>query len=326
MRIQKAIYQKIKKASVITIFGHVRPDGDCYGSQIGLRDAIRATFPQKKVYAVGRGRPNLYHYFGEMDIVNDETIANSLVITVDIGDIPRLEDARVFLGKELIKIDHHIFTEPFGVIEWVDTNYVACGEMIAEFLFQFKFKIPLSAAKALFLAIASDSGRFQYEPTNSRTFLLVSKLADIGVDPSEVFQTIYVYEPDEVRRKHRILLEFQLRPGVAFILLKKEDLERLELTPMEATGYVNGLANMRGYPIWASFIERKPDEIMVELRSAGPNVQAIASDFGGGGHRKASGATLKSWAEVEMMLSRLGQIALEEPLEGFKENFENVET
>lgn len=311
MNIKKAIYRKIKQASIITIFGHVRPDGDCYGTQIGLRDAIKATFPKKKVYAVGRGRPSLYHYFGVMDQVEDETIKNSLAITVDIGDIPRIEDERALLAKELIKIDHHIFTEHFGIIEWVDSNYVACGEMVAEFLFQCKFKVPLSAAKALFLAIASDSGRFQYAPTNSRTFRLVSRLADIGANPEEIFQTIYVYEPDEVRRKHLILQEFKLGSGVAYLWIEQADLERLNLTPMEATGYVNGLANMRGYPIWASFIEKKPDEIMVELRSSGPNVQTIASAFGGGGHRKASGATLKSWEQAELMLEQLTVLAAE---------------
>ncbi|MFA6617199.1 MAG: bifunctional oligoribonuclease/PAP phosphatase NrnA [Bacilli bacterium] len=314
MNIQKAIYKKIKDADTITIFGHIRPDGDCYGSQIGLRDAIRATFPKKKVYAIGRGRPDLLTYFGHMDEVDDDVIKNSLVITVDIGDFPRLEDARCLTGQEIIKIDHHVFTDDFGGLEWVDTEYVACGEMVADFLFNFKFKIPSSTAKALFFAISSDSGRFQYGPTNTRTFLLAAYLTSRGANPEEIFQTIYVYDVEEVRRKHRVLVEFKLRPGVAYLTLNKDDLARLEITSNQVGGYVNGLANMKGYPVWAYFVEKQENEISCELRSSGPNVQVVAAEFGGGGHRKASGARLKSWEQVEAMLARLEEIARIEPI------------
>jgi len=314
MNIQKNIYKKIKNAEIITIFGHIRPDGDCYGSQIGLRDAIRATFPKKKVYAIGRGRPDLYTYFGQMDDVDDETIKKSLAITVDIGDVPRLEDARALTGNDLIKIDHHVFTDNFGGLEWIDTEYVACGEMVADFLFNFKFKVPTSTAKALFFAIASDSGRFQYGPTNTRTFLLAAYLTSRGANPEEIFQTIYVYEAEEVRRKHQVMVEFKLRPGVAYLTLNKADLERLGIASNQVGGYVNGLANMRGYPVWAYFVEKHENEISCELRSSGPNVQVVAAEFGGGGHHKASGARLKSWDQVEAMLNRLEEIARVEPV------------
>ena len=104
----------------IVIFGHIFPDGDCYGSQVGLRDLLRLNYPNKKVYAVGSGLHRFFKLIGEMDEVSDEIIKNSLAILVDGNDCSRMEDQRVVIAKEFIKIDHHIenyrFTEGKFVI------------------------------------------------------------------------------------------------------------------------------------------------------------------------------------------------------------------
>ena len=88
------IWEKIKEYDVITIFGHVIPDGDCYGSQMGLKNAILDNFEGKKVYALGSGWPKFFSLMGEMDIVDDETIASSLAICLDCANEERIEDQR----------------------------------------------------------------------------------------------------------------------------------------------------------------------------------------------------------------------------------------
>ena len=83
---EKKIFEKIKANDIITIFGHVQPDGDCYGSQIGLKDAILATFPNKKVYALGSGLPKFFNRISPMDEIDDKTIKNSLAIVLDVAN------------------------------------------------------------------------------------------------------------------------------------------------------------------------------------------------------------------------------------------------
>ena len=126
-----AILEKIEKYNSIVIFGHTNPDGDCYGSQIGLRDVLRLNYPEKKVYAVGTGIHRFVKLIAPMDIVSDDVIKQSLAILVDGNDLSRMEDERVYTAKAWIKIDHHMenfkFTEgPFVL----DVNANSASELV----------------------------------------------------------------------------------------------------------------------------------------------------------------------------------------------------
>ena len=92
----KEIADAIREADSIVIVGHIRPDGDCYGSQLGLKDAILSNFPEKKVYCVGTGMPIFFDYIGKMDEVSDDVVKNSLGIIVDLNELYRCEDQRVY--------------------------------------------------------------------------------------------------------------------------------------------------------------------------------------------------------------------------------------
>ena len=131
------IVELIKQYDTITIFGHINPDGDCYGSQIGLRNTLRLTFPNKKVYAVGSGLKRFFPLLGAMDVVEDEVIANSLAIILDGNDLPRMEDQRVRTAKAWAKIDHHVDTGGFKegpqvVIEKANSTCEIIGDLIIE--------------------------------------------------------------------------------------------------------------------------------------------------------------------------------------------------
>ncbi len=112
MENEELFNKKIRDAKIITIWGHVMPDPDCYGCQIGLRDILRLNFPDKKVYAIGSGIPVLFDRLKGMDNdVSDEEIASSLGILVDVSCIRRVEDQRVCKVKDLLKFDNHMFNE-----------------------------------------------------------------------------------------------------------------------------------------------------------------------------------------------------------------------
>ena len=136
----KAIKNIIEKYDSIVIFGHINPDGDCYGAQIGLRQAIKETYPDKKVFAVGSGfKPGL-DLFLPMDEVSDEIVANSLHIAVDFNTIERAEDKRLGTGLDMIMIDHHMKQAPFGSIQLIDNDSIAASQIIASFIMEMGFK------------------------------------------------------------------------------------------------------------------------------------------------------------------------------------------
>ena len=120
------ILNRIKKYETIIIHGHKRPDGDCYGSQFGLKNIIQQSFPEKKVYVVGQ-RSAFVDFIGQMDVISDDVYKGALSIVVDTAVEDRISDERYKLGKEIIKIDHHIPVDDYGDIRWVDTSFPSCA-------------------------------------------------------------------------------------------------------------------------------------------------------------------------------------------------------
>ena len=120
-------FKLIEQYDTITIFGHIYPDGDCYGSEIGLRETLRHFYPNIKIYALGSGFKRRPKDFPGMDEVDDETIKNSLAIIVDLAGLDRLEDKRATTALALAKVDHHIFQQAFGVVDIVKEDYVSAN-------------------------------------------------------------------------------------------------------------------------------------------------------------------------------------------------------
>lgn len=299
------IYEKIRKADIITIFGHVMPDGDCYGSQLGLKEAIKATFLDKQVYILGTGLPRFFADFAEMDNVEDKTIAQSLALVLDVANFERIEDQRYKLAQDIIKIDHHIFANEFGSVEWIDTSSAAAAQMITEFIIEQKMKISKLGAEALFLGIVTDSGRFQYSSTSDRTFAAASFLLAQGINLKRIYDALYIVEEKDLRFKGYVYENYKTCGGVAYIKIPLADSLKYEVTPDYAGGQVNLIANIKGFPIWAAFAEREDGTVRVELRSSGISVQPVAVKFGGGGHRQASGCRIAKLEESENVVEEL---------------------
>jgi len=306
--ITEEIYKRIKHYDSIVIFGHVFPDGDCFGSQIGLREAIKQTFPKKKVYAVGTGLSFLAKRLSGMDFVDDAVIAKSLAIMVDVGDQPRIEDQRYKTALEQIKIDHHIPEHQYALLEWVDTDAVATCEMVGRFVFAHKMKINKLGAEALALGIITDSGRFQYGGINSGVFSLMSELLRHDVDLPSIFDILYSVNEKDIRFRGYLSQNFQkTKRGVAYIILNKDVLKQFEMEAHRASVMVNTLGNIRGLPIWVIFAEGL-DDVKVEIRSNGLMIQPIASKYGGGGHANAAGCRIKDLSVVTSFLADLDEV------------------
>ncbi len=302
-KVVKDIFKLIKKNDIITIYGHVNPDCDCYGSSLGLREILRTNFKNKKVYSLGYGSEALYDLLGKYDEVDDETIKKSLAIIVDCSETVRLMDQRVTLAKQIIKIDHHIESTPFIGYKWVDTDSIACAQMIVEFAKHFHLKINQRAANLLYLGICTDSGRFRYAPTNSKTHRLVADLYDIGVNPKPMFDVLYQSEANYVKYQALLVSKFQMTPHhVIYCFADVPDYEKFGLTFDQVSKNVNVVGNIKGCPVWTLFTRSPEGTIRVEFRSQGLDVQQIAKKYGGGGHKCAAGARLMEQKDFSLAM------------------------
>ncbi|MBP6903617.1 MAG: bifunctional oligoribonuclease/PAP phosphatase NrnA [Bacilli bacterium] len=308
------VLKAIKEHDTIIIQRHLRPDGDALGSQIGLKEAIKATFPRKKVFAVG-DQTERYNFIGEMDVIEDKLYKDALVFILDTSEAFMISDDRYKMAKYIIKIDHHIYKESYGDIAIVDTEYESCAGLVADIIFKMKLKMTESAAKALYTGIVTDSGRFRYESTTSRTFLTAAKLLETKFNMTEVYNNLYSDDLETVRLRANFVLRFQLtKNNVAYIKTTKEDLRNLGIDFYSVSRtMVNTMAGIKGIDIWVNFTEDEENNVVVaEIRSNKYNINTIATKYGGGGHKGASGASLKSFEEADQMLEDLDNLILEE--------------
>lgn len=305
----QSIYNLIKDYDVIIIHRHSRPDGDALGSQIGLKEAIKASFKDKEVYVVG-DETNRYSFIGKMDEVADEKYNNALVFLLDASDSGLISDERYKKASKKIKIDHHIFKEEYGDIELVDNSFESCCGLIAEFIFETGLTLSKEGAKALYTGMVTDSGRFRYDSTTSKTFMIASKLMEYNFDINEVYNNLYVEDLAMVKLRALFTSKFQITDwNVAYIKTTKEEVKELNVDIFSISrGMVNTMSGIRGIDIWANFTEDENNGVIVELRSSKYDINAIAVKYGGGGHPKACGCTVKSFEEVDMIINDLNNV------------------
>ena len=300
----KEIFNLIKKYDTITIFGHINPDGDCYGSSLALRELIRLNFPRKKVFSLAGSLPQLENRLAKQDILeDDEVIKNSLAILVDVSETERVSDQRVTLAKQIIKIDHHIESRPFYGLKWVDETAIAACQMIVEMAFAYKLKMNKLIAELLYLGICTDSGRFRYQPTNAKTHRIVANLYDYGVETESIFRILYLSEEAYVKYQALLISKFKrTEHNVIYCCADVEDYTQFGLRFEQISKNVNVIGNIRGCPAWILFTRSPENFIRVEFRSQGVNVQKVAAKYGGGGHIRAAGARLDNQTDFSLAM------------------------
>lgn len=291
----KQFLNKIKEYGTIIIHRHGRPDGDALGSQIGLKEAILATYPYKKVYAVGDMNEKL-KFIGDVDIINDDIYKNALVIVLDSSDTTMINDDRYKLGRYIIKVDHHISNCNYGNLNIVDTNEVSCASLLAKIIFNCNMKLTPVGARALFTGIVTDSGRFRYNSVTSDTFIIASKLLKYNFDFNEIYNNLYIEDIDIVKLRANMVLSFKTSPkGVAYLINTQEDIKKYNTDLFTISrGMVNVMSGIKGIDVWANFTEDESGKIICEFRSTKYNVNQVAVKYGGGGHKFASGATIEN--------------------------------
>lgn len=301
------ILEAIENYETIIIHRHVRPDPDAYGSQGGLAEILKASYPGKNIFTVGKEETSL-HYLRRLDSIPDETFKGALVIVCDTANAERICDGRYRLGEQLIKIDHHPNEDPYGDLQWVDTTASSTSELIYDFYLSFKdkgLKMSDEAARLLYAGIVGDTGRFLYPSTTNKTFAYAGELIHYNFSRTELYDSMYELAPNVVKLNGFVLQNFELHEnGAAKVVLKQELLDKYAVKPSEASLLVSELGNVAGINAWVFFIEEQ-NQIRVRLRSKGPVINGIARKYNGGGHPLAAGASIYSWDEMDNVINDL---------------------
>ena len=307
------VYNLINEYDVIIIHRHSRPDGDALGSQIGLKEAIKETFKNKEVYVVG-DETSRYSFIGEMDKIDDSKYEDALVFLLDSSDSTLLSDERYKKAKKKVKIDHHIFKEEYADLEIIDNSFESCCGIIADIIFETNMKLNEKGAKALYTGLITDSGRFRYDSTTSKTFMIASKLMEYNFDLNSIYNNLYIEDMNIVKLRALFTLKFKVtEQNVAYIKTTKEEVKEMNADIFSISrGMVNTMSGIRGIDIWANFTEDEDNGIIVEMRSSKYDINWVATKYGGGGHPKACGCTVKNFEEVDRILNDLNNIVLNE--------------
>ena len=202
------------------------------------------------------------------------------------------------------------FTGKIADVEVVDSTYESCCGLITEFAVESNLTIPGEAAKALYTGMVTDSGRFRYDGTSSRTHRLAARLRDEDFDTNDIYRNLYADDYENKKRKAQFVLKVKFTENrVAYIYTTKEEVKDLGISVFSASrGMVNTMADIRGTDIWVNFTEDE-EGILCEIRSGGPNINPIAVKYGGGGHAKASGAPVPDYETAMAMLRDLDEMA-----------------
>lgn len=306
----QAFLQAIHAHDTVIIHRHSRPDGDALGAQIGLKHLILHNFPHKRVFAVGDEAGYLsFMEDSQMDCVADSDYTHALAVILDTSSPQLISDSRYTLAAATARVDHHLFLGRIAQIEVIDSTYESCCGLITQFALDCGLTLTATAARALYTGMVTDSGRFRYDSTTSRTFRLAAFLREHDFDPGDIYRALYAETPEGKLRKAQFFTKVRFTPRkVAYIYTTRQELQQLNMDTYTASrGMVNTMADLKGVDIWATFTE-SDEGILCELRSARLSVVHIAIKYGGGGHAKACGACLPSWAAAEAMLQELDQL------------------
>jgi phosphoesterase RecJ-like protein len=306
----EAILTAIKEFDTIIIHRHNRPDGDALGSQIGMKHLILENFPGKTVYTVG-DEARFFGFMADsvMDEISDSVYEGALAIILDTASRPLISDDRYTLAAKTVRMDHHIFCEQIADVEVVDTSYESCCGLVTDFAVESGLTINATAARSLYTGMVTDSGRFRYDGTTARTFRLASKLMEAGIDTNELFRDLYADNLASKQLKAQFTMKIQLSAGnVAYIYTTLEEFQALGVDTFTASrAMVNTMADIKGVDIWVNFTETDKG-VLCELRSNRFNINPVAVKYGGGGHQKASGATVADRATAMAMLADLDEL------------------
>jgi phosphoesterase RecJ-like protein len=300
----------IENASDILITTHTRPDGDACGCVAALTEALRGLGKTVRPLFLSPV-PSWYAFLFDEPVpvlrtdVQVKELAQSpfgrcdLILIVDTNSysqLPHFEEHLKRIDTPVLVIDHHITSDGLGTVEIVDATAAAAGLVVYNFFQAADLPITTKMAEALFVAIATDTGWFQFNNTTSRVYRCAANLIDLGVSPTDLYDRLHhTFSQARFRLLVTMLdrLELHLDGRYAVQYLLQEDFARTGAVYEDTENFINECHRIASVVVSSLLVELKDGRVRCSLRSRGPvDVSAIAAQFGGGGHKMAAGTFL----------------------------------
>ena len=290
--------QMLEQTGSVVILGHVRPDGDCLGSTLGLYHYIQTNYPAIRAAVYLEESSPKFGYLAGYDAILHETDEEryELCICLDCGDEERLGSFGVYLANasKSLCLDHHITNTRFCEVNLVSENASSTCEVLFEQLDE--EKINKAAAECLYTGLIHDTGVFKYSCTSARTMEIAGKLMAKGIDFGSIIDNSF-YKKTYVQNQilGRALLESItfLDGKCIFSALRQSEMEFYGVNGKDMDGIIDQLRLTEGVEVAIFMYQTGPQEFKVSLRSQNAvDVSRIASYFGGGGHVRAAGCTM----------------------------------
>ncbi len=300
------VLQQIERHDRFLVTSHARPDGDAVGSALACCKLLQLLGKRAEV-VLHDGVPRVYRSlpFAE-NVAQAERIGRgyeaAIILECDCIQRTRLSGID---DQFLINIDHHASARPFANVNWIDPNAVATAEMIYRLARVSGVTISPEMATCLYTAVLTDTGSFMFEGTNEHTFELARELVLAGADPASCARNIYFAHSMAKMQLLGAALSNLRREGLlAWISVTEAQMQQLDAREEDCEGLVNYVLSIGDVDVAVFFREIADGRFRVSLRSKGQlDVAAVAQQFGGGGHRCASGCSLDG--PLEMAESRI---------------------
>lgn len=294
------ILEALREAQTFCIVGHIRPDGDCVGSQLGLTLALQAE--GKNVVCWNQDdMPQKLRFLDRDGLFQKPQpgLKFDCVVATDCASFERLGQVGPFIArrKPLINIDHHESNTRYGDLNWVSPREPSTGELIYRLLKFARWPITPRIADCLFTAVSTDTGSFQYPTTRPGTFHVGGELVTRGADLAKISGEVYESFPvSRARLLKHVYSRFKLTHNdrIAYLWLRKLDFARTGAESADSEGLIDHIRAIEPVVVACVFEEIEPEVTRISLRSKNEklSVNEIAAQFGGGGHPAAAGARI----------------------------------
>ena len=292
----KKLAEIIEKSQSIVILGHISEDADSVGSALAMKYALENLGKDADVILSAPLEKRLEFINAEFLYPADAKGQYDLCICLDCADMERLGERKTIFetAKNTALIDHHITNQGFAELNYIVPDASATGEILYEVFGQIGAEVDKRVAEALFIAIASDTGSFKYSNVSPKTMRIAAELLEKDIDNAYISRMLFDTETEKAMHFKGELMsrvETYYDGRLSLIAVRNEEFENSGIAEKDMGDIVNIPRMVQGAEIAVSVRETK-DRIKLSFRSNGKyDVGTLAQNFGGGGHKMASGAS-----------------------------------
>jgi bifunctional oligoribonuclease and PAP phosphatase NrnA len=288
----------IRARQRFVVASHARPDGDAVGSSLAMAYALRHMGKEVRVVSRDAPPPPMLVFPGvpEIEITSRIDDPGDAVIIMECGDVKR-PGIEGFEHGFVINVDHHPGNGLYGALNWVDLSAAACGEMVFDLVRELRVPLTFEIATHVYIAILTDTGSFHYSNITPRTFDICRECMEAGVSPPAVARSLFDNNNlGRLKLFGAVLNRMQLDPSgrIATLSVDQQLVTDSGGTYEDTEGLINLPLTVKEILAVVFFKEVGIDDWRVSMRSKGDiDINAIAKEFGGGGHKNASGCSVQ---------------------------------